>query len=182
MILRRLLMLFGVCIAVLAVLHPLIRPRHHAAPQVRTRGGRPAVRRYRLPPVLPGAPGSAHAVLYRFAVAYGSVSGSTVAERNRLLLSLAAPPLSSRLRAAGSVSELTAASRVLRERIRSSLISLELTGTVGGITHGAVVIEQRLWGSAAHAAHTAPPLESSYVAQLVRWDGAWRVSEFSLVP
>lgn len=126
--------------------------------------------------VAPGAPNTARAVLDRFASAYGQVSGRTVAERYRLLLALAAPPLLSQLRAAGPQGGLNAFSSVLRRTsVDSLLVDLQLTPASGGSAHGSVAIEQWPVGP---GDSQVPPMRSSYAAELIQVGGAWRVSEF----
>lgn len=131
-------------------------------------------------PITPGAASSPRAVLYRFATAYSEVSSSTAAQRDSLMLSLAAPPLLTRLRAAGPGSELTSQSAVLRRTsIDSLLVGLRVTAPSAGVVHGSVEIKQWLVGQRESG---VPPMQSSYNADLIQVGGAWRVSQFTLVP
>jgi hypothetical protein len=130
-------------------------------------------------PATPGAPNTAQAVLYRFASAYSEVSAASVDQRRKLLLSLAAPPLLTRLQAAGPGGQLTSTSSALRgTSIDGLLVSLQVTAPSDGVVHGAVAIEQWLAGS---GDSTVPPLQTSYAAQLIQVAGAWRVAQFTLV-
>jgi hypothetical protein len=141
--------------------------------------GVPAVSAVQLP-VRPGAPNTPRAVLYRFASAYGEVSRVTATQREKLLQSLTAPPLRAQLRAAGPHSDLTADSDILRgASIGSLLVSLRLSPPSAGAVQGAVVLKQWL---VSPGDSDIPQLQSSYAARLIRVGGAWRVSEFKLVP
>jgi hypothetical protein len=176
---KRLLITLGAMIVVGLLIRAGIRAVIPAGPRAAT-AARPAVSPSRQLPVVPGAPNTPRAVLYRFASAYGEVSAATVAKRHALLLSLAAPPLVSQLRAAGPQGGLAAVSRIERRtRIDSLLLKLKLTAPSDGAVSGTVAIEQWLVGP---GQSRVPPLQSSYVADLIQVGGAWRVSGFRLVP
>jgi hypothetical protein len=163
----------------LIVIEAATREGHRTDAATKGAGAVPAVSPVR-PPVRPGAPDTPRAVLYRFASAYGELSRATVTERGKLLRSLAAPPLLSQLRPAGQQGELTASSSILRKAsIDSLLVSLQLSAPSGRVVHGAVVIAQ--WPVGPGESGVAP-LRTSYVADLIKADGAWRISEFKLVP
>jgi hypothetical protein len=172
---KRILAGFGV-IVVLAVVvrlaaHSGTTPRRATTSTASTNGWTP---------IRPGAPNTPRSVLYRFANTFGALSNTTVAERYKVLTSLAAPPLLSELRAAGSNGELSAiATSQRRTRINSLLLSLKLTARSDTAAHGTVVIEQWLVGP---GEAQVPPMRSSYVADLVEVGGAWHVSGFTLVP
>jgi hypothetical protein len=177
---RRLLITLGAIIVVAMLIRAVIRSHTGAAPRAATTAARPVVSSSRWRPVVPGAPNTARAVLYRFVSAYGEVSAATVAKRRALLLSLAGPPLSSQLRAAGSHGGLIAVSDIRRRTsINSLLLKMRLTAPSRGEVHGTVTIEQWLAGP---AQPRVAPLQSSYVADLVQVDGAWRIAGFRLVP
>lgn len=177
---KRLLIALVAVIAVAMGVRAVIRAQTGAPPRAAGTGATPSVTSPRWVPVRSGAPNTARAVVYRFARAYGEVSSATVAERYRLLLSLAAPPLLSHLRAAGPGGELTVVSPTLRRTsIDSLLLKLQLTAPSGGAVHGTVVIQQWLVGPGTSG---IPPMRSSYVVDLVQVGDDWRVSEFSLQP
>jgi hypothetical protein len=150
-----------------------------AASHALAAGDRPVVIRPGLSPVQPGAPNTPRAVIYLFASAYSQVSAATAAQRYKLLLSLAAPPLLTRLQAAGPGGALTAASAALRgTSLDGLLVGLQVTAPSGGAAHGDVVIEQWLAGA---GDSTASPTQTSYAVDLIQVAGAWRVAQFSLV-
>jgi hypothetical protein len=147
-------------------------PSHHAASSAPRRSGSL--------PVRPGAPGSPRAVLYRFATAYGTVSAAGVVNRQRQLVSLAAPPLRSQLRATGPDGRLQPVTRVLRRtNLDELLLGLRLSSQSPDAAHGTVVIEQ--WPTGPGDSGVAPS-KSSYTAEVVRTARGWRVSEFTLRP
>ena len=151
--------------------------KHAGPPSRRAAHTRPVVIPYR--PVSSGASDTARSVLYRFANAYGELSPGTAAQQYRLLVSLAAPPLLTQLRATGPDSALTATAAGVRGTgIDCLIVSLEVTAASGNQERGAVELEQWLVGP---GESQVPPERASYVADLVRVGGAWRVSEFGLV-
>ena len=176
---KRLLIALVAIIAVAFGIRAVIRAQTGGPPRAASAGAARGMSPHWVP-VSRGAPNTARAVIYRFASAYGEVSSATVAKRYKLLLSLAAPPLLSQLRAAGSQGELTALPATLRRTsIDSLLLRLRLAAPSGGAVHGTVVIQQWLVGP---GRSQVPPMQTSYVADLVQVGGQWRVSGFTLQP
>src|SRR4051794_38134090 len=72
-------------------------PRNAGSPAPAPRRDQPAHAQHELKPISPGAPGSAQAVLYRFATLYGNLSVATAPARQRALAALAADGLAAQL-------------------------------------------------------------------------------------
>jgi hypothetical protein len=174
---RRVLIVVAVLVVGVVVLQAVSGQRPRATTRQSKSSPAPAIRAYKRPPVLPGAPESPHAVLYQFATAYSNLSGETPASRYQVMVSLAAPPLLTQLRAGG-----VRAQSALFDggpSVEGKLLSLSVFGPVGSYAHGAVDIELRGTGP---KAVRAAPLDTSFVADLVEVGGVWRVSNFTLVP
>src|SRR6185312_9714095 len=140
------------------------RTRRTHATSRSSRATQAAVRPYPRPRVLPGAPGSAHGVLYRFALAYGDVAAASAGERERALIAMAGPPLADALRQASA----RAGAEVNRglpvgARLESTVVSLQFGAASPAKAQAAVVLEQQLVRSDGKA---EPPVQTSYVAEL----------------
>jgi hypothetical protein len=170
--------LFVLVIAV--ALDGLTRSGHHAGGSQPGVAGRPVVSPSRQLPVRSGPADTPRSVLYRFASAYSQVSRASAAQRYRLLLALAAPPLLSQMRAVGPQGALTPTSALLRRAsLDSLLLNLRVATPTGGTVQGSVVVEQWLVGP---GDSKAPPTSESYKADLIKVGGDWRVSNFGLAP
>ena len=132
-----------------------------------------------LKPVSSGAPGSAAAVLHRYAVLYGNLCSCSqaVAELNQLA-ALATPALAAHLRQAAR-SARVAVARGLPEQARAvaSVDNVELAPPKDGAQTGLVVLVER---TIIHRRRTGPrPVV--YTAQLANTPSGWRVASFTPV-
>jgi hypothetical protein len=139
-----------------------------------------ALRAYRRAPVKAGTPGSAHEVLYRFAVAYGDLSPATAEQRALTLASLAVPPLNTVfLRAARAAKNQATRGLLPGEQLKARVASLALGAENNAQRRASVVLEQRL----IHRNGTSEPaVQTAFVATLADSGAGWRVSQFNPVP
>ena len=133
-----------------------------------------------LQPVSSGAPGSAAAVLYRYAVLYGNLCSCSqaVAELNELA-ALATPALAAHLRQAAA-SARVAVARGLPEQARAvaSVDNVELAPPKDGAQTGLVVLVER---TIIHRRRATGPRPVVYMAQLANTTSGWRVASFTPV-
>jgi hypothetical protein len=135
---------------------------------------------YRRPPVALGAPGSAQRALYRFAQAYGNISAATAKARGLQLQSLATGQLASALEATQPSAESQAVRGLPPGAVMSSTIaSLSFGLATHTMKRAAVVLEQRL---VPRGGASGPPVETSFVAELLHTRSGWRVARFTPVP
>ena len=135
----------------------------------------PAIR-----PVTPGRPGSASAVLHRYALLYGNLcSCSRAAATLDELATLATPGLAAQLRRA-ALSARAAVAHGLPEPARAvgSIATLELALPHGTTQTGLVVLVERT--AIAHQGTTAPA-PVAYTARLALTATGWRVASFQPV-
>jgi hypothetical protein len=133
-----------------------------------------------LKPVPRGAPGSAAAVLYRYAVLYGNLcSCSLAAAKLNELAALATPELAAQLkRAAASARVAVARGLPGQARAVASVDNVELTPPEdGGQTGLVVLLEHTIIDR-----HTATgPRPVVYTARLANTSDGWRVASFTPV-
>ena len=133
-----------------------------------------------LKPVASGAPGSAAAVLHRYAVLYGNLCSCSqaVAELNQLA-ALATPALAAHLRQAATGARVAVA-RGLPEQARAvaSVANLELAPPKDGAQTGLVVLVER---TIIHRRRATGPRPVVYTAQLANTPSGWRVASFTPV-
>ena len=133
-----------------------------------------------LKPVASGAPGSAAAVLHRYAVLYGNLcSCSRAATALNELAALATPELAAELRQAATSARLAVA-RGLRDQARAvaSVENLELAPPKGGAQTGLVVLIERTIIPRRAATGPRPVV---YTARLANTTSGWRVASFTPV-
>jgi hypothetical protein len=144
------------------------------------RPGAHAYAQPQLKPVSSGAPGSAAAALYRYAVLYGNLCSCSqaVAELNKLA-ALATPALAAHLRQAAANARVAVA-RGLPEQARAvaSVDNVELAPPKDGAQTGLVVLVER---TIIHRRRATGPRPVVYMSQLANTTSGWRVASFTPV-
>jgi len=133
-----------------------------------------------LEPASSGAPGSAPAVLHRYAVLYGNLCSCwRAAAALNGLAALATPELAAELRQAATSARLAVA-HGLRDRARAvaSVENLELAPPKGGARTGLVVLVERTIIPRRPATGRRPVV---YTARLANTTSGWRVASFTPV-
>ena len=133
-----------------------------------------------LEPVSSGAPGSAQAVLHRYAVLYGNLcSCSRAAAALNGLAALATPELAAELRQAATSARLAVAHGLPDQaRAVASVENLELAPPKGGAQTGLVVLVERTVMPRRPATGRRPVV---YAARLANTTSGWRVASFTPV-
>lgn len=133
-----------------------------------------------LKPVSRGAPGSASAVLYRYAALYGNLcSCSLAAAKLNELAALATPELGAHLRQAATAARLAVAHALpAQARAVASIDNVELTPAKGGTQTGLVVLVEH---TIIHRRSATGPRPVVYTARLADTPSGWRVASFTPV-
>jgi len=133
------------------------------------RPGAHAYAQPQLKPVSSGAPGSAAAAVYRYAVLYGNLCSCSqaVAELNELA-ALATPALAAHLRQAAANARVAVA----------SIDNVELAPPKDGTQTGLVVLVER---TIIHRHRATGPRPVVYMSQLANTTNGWRVASFTPV-
>jgi hypothetical protein len=142
------------------------------------RRDQPAGAQHELKPVSPGAPGSAQAVLYRFATLYGNVSVATAPDRERALAMLATDGLAAQLHASPRQAALAAARGLPRGAKQvGTVTSLQLAPAHGDRQTGVVILSEQLAPNPTGAC----PTQVVYTGALAKTRAGWRVTSFQPV-